>query len=313
MAAGPQMSGGTDEGVPGGPPPGHHRSPTALLTLAVVVLVLVVVVVLVVMKLTGTSTTPPPSNGPAPQALPAGTAAEVSGVPLSVFNAVGVSSPTVPVSRASAVSGQPLLTSGGRPEVLYVGAEFCAYCAAERWPLVVALSRFGTLSGLGTMQSSSNGAFPDLQTFTFATATYKSRYIAFASRERYSDQQNSAGTAFSDFQLLDPAEASVFDRYDVPAHTGQPRGTLAFVDVGNRYVSAGSSFSPSILAGLSRNQIANGLTDPKDPVTQAIVASANELSAQICAIDGQRPASVCTSLGLPATTTPPVTGPTASP
>ena len=224
---------------------------------------LVVVVVLVVVKLTGTSTTPPPSNGPAPQALPSSTAAEVTGVPASVFNAVGISSPTVPVSRARAITGQPPLTSGGRPEVLYVGAEFCPYCAAERWPLVVALSRFGTLSGLGTMQSNANGAFPNLQTLTFATTTYKSRYVAFVSRERYSDQQNSAGTAFVDFQLLDPAEASVFDRYDVPARTGQPKGTLAFVDVGNRYVSAGSSFPPSFLSGLSRNQIANGLIRPQ--------------------------------------------------
>ena len=32
-----------------------------------------------------------------------------------------------------------------------------------------------------------------------------------------------------------------------------------------------------------------GSSDPKDPVTQAVVASANELSAQICAIDGRRP------------------------
>ncbi len=311
MAAESDVSNETGPSVPGGP--GHRRSPTALLTLAVVALVLAVVVVLVVVKLTGTSTTPPPSNGPAPQALPSSTAAEVTDVPASVFNAVGVSSPTVPVSRAGDVAGQPPLTSDGRPEVLYVGAEFCAYCAAERWPLVVALSRFGTLSGLGTMQSSSNGAFPNAQTFTFATATYKSRYIAFVSRERYSDQQNSAGTAFLDFQLLDPAESSVFDRYDVPARTGQPKGTLAFVDVGNRYVLAGSSFSPSFLAGLSRNQIANGLTDPKDPVTQAVVASANELSAQICAIDGRHPASVCTSAGVDAAAPPSVTGPTASP
>jgi len=294
----------------GSPAPGTHRSPTALFTLAVVVLVLVIVVVLVIVKLVGSSTTSTPSNGPAPQAVPAGTLSEVTGVPASVFAAVGVSSPTVPVARARSLTGQPLLADGKKPEVLYVGAEFCPYCAAERWALVVALSRFGTLSGLGTMQASSSGAFSNVQTFTFATATYKSRYIAFVPRERYSDQQNSAGTAFSDFQKLDPAETSLFNHVDTTARTGQPKGTLPFVDLANRYVSAGAAFSPAVLTGLSRNEIAAALTDPKDPVTQAIVASANELSAEICAIDGQQPSSVCTSPGVAAASTPPASGPT---
>ena len=48
------------------------------------------------------------------------------------------------VSPLTATTGQPALTSGGKPEILYVGAEYCPYCAAERWAMVVALSRFGT-------------------------------------------------------------------------------------------------------------------------------------------------------------------------
>jgi hypothetical protein len=32
--------------------------------------------------------------------------------------------------------------------MLYIGAEYCPYCAAERWPLVMALSKFGTFSNL---------------------------------------------------------------------------------------------------------------------------------------------------------------------
>ena len=281
-----------------------------MFTLAVVVLVLVIVVVLVIVKLVGSSTATAPSNGPAPQAVPAATLSEITGVPASVFAGVGISSPTVPVAHGRPLSGEPSLVEGKKPAVFYVGAEFCAYCAAERWPLVVALSRFGTLSGLGTMQASSTGAFSNVQTFTFATVTYKSRYISLDSRERYSDQQNSAGTAFADFQKLDPADTLLFNRLDATARTGQPKGTLPFVDLGNRYVLAGSAFSPAILTGLSRNEIAAGLTDPKDPVTQAIVASANELSAEICTIDGQRPSSVCTSPGVAAASTPSAPGPT---
>ena len=43
---------------------------------------------------------------------------------------------------------------------------FAPYAAAERWPLVVALSRFGTFTQLGEVQSSPSTAFADLATFS---------------------------------------------------------------------------------------------------------------------------------------------------
>ena len=47
--------------------------------------------------------------------------------------------------------------NGGRlPVVFFYGAEFAPYAAAERWPLILALSRFGTFNQLGLMQSSSD-------------------------------------------------------------------------------------------------------------------------------------------------------------
>ena len=42
------------------------------------------------------------------------------------------------------------------PVVFFYGAEFAPYAAAERWPLILALSRFGTFHRLGLMQSSSD-------------------------------------------------------------------------------------------------------------------------------------------------------------
>src|SRR5438876_6623085 len=41
----------------------------------------------------------------------------------------------------------------GKPVVLYVGAQYCPFCAAERWALVLALSRFGHWAGLRPMRS----------------------------------------------------------------------------------------------------------------------------------------------------------------
>ena len=80
--------------------------------------------------------------------------------------------------RATPPSGSPRPTAAGaRPVVFFYGAEFAPYAAAERWPLIVALSRFGTFSQLGLMQSSSSVAFSDTPTFTFWHAKYSSVWI----------------------------------------------------------------------------------------------------------------------------------------
>ena len=65
--------------------------------------------------------------------------------------------------------------ASGKPIVLYVGGEFCPYCAAERWSPVVALSRFGTFSNLTLLRSSSTDMFPDTRTFSFAGSHYSSK------------------------------------------------------------------------------------------------------------------------------------------
>src|SRR5438874_585634 len=64
------------------------------------------------------------------------------------------------------LNGTPL-TKDGKPEVLYIGDEYCPYCAAERWAMAVALSKFGTFTGLRGIRSSSSDAFPSTPTLTF--------------------------------------------------------------------------------------------------------------------------------------------------
>ena len=66
----------------------------------------------------------------------------------------------------------------------------------------------------------------------------------------------------------------------------------------NRYVLNGASFAPPVLAGLSQNQIAGNLDTPASPLTQAVVTAANEITAAICAVDGDKPGAVCDSHGV---------------
>ena len=63
----------------------------------------------------------------------------------------------------------------------------------------------------------------------------------------------------------------------------------------NRYALSGAAFAPTVLAGVTQDQIAGYLTSPATPMTQALVTAANEITAAICAVDGSKPGSVCES------------------
>jgi Domain of unknown function (DUF929) len=291
--------------APGPAPPGDpgaatRRPATSLLTWGTVVLVLVIVIVLVVIKVTGTPSTSTPPGAPSPTPAPASVVKAVTGIPGAVYDAVGVKSSDVGLTPPSLLHGQPPLTRDGKPELVFVGNEFCPYCAAERWALVAALSRFGTFGNtLYATQSGANEAFPGTPTFTFDGTRYKSRYLAATLVEHFGDERNGAGTAYAVLERLTPQVETLLKKYDRRT-PGAPGGVVPFVDVANKAVVAGGQFSPSVLQQLTVNEIASGLSDAKDPATQAIVAAANYLSAVICGADGQLPARVCTSTGVSA-------------
>src|ERR1700677_3061319 len=241
-------------------PASEPASPTTLrhiprryLALGLIVVAIILLGALVLVRdNSGPSTTSTVETfSPAPSSL----VSTMTSVPASVYNAVGVSSPanpvqaprptgngTAPLWLATAGDGQPL------PVVFFYGAEFAPYAAAQRWPLILALSRFGSFSQLGLMQSSASTAFAGLSTFTFWNVSYTSKYLFLESVERYSS--------------LNPT---------------------------------GASFAPGVLAGLSQSQIAADLVTPASPLTQAVVAAANQITASICAVDNDKPGAVCDS------------------
>ncbi len=217
-------------------------------------------------------------------------------VPAPVFDSVGVTA-TLPLAVPTVLTGQPPLDSFGKPEVLFVGADFCPFCAAERWPLIVALSRFGHFTTLHNVQSAQLSVFPGIQTFSFVGASYSSRYVAFTGVELYSDSVDSQG-AFTQIATLTPAQSALVDRYGTGAGKGSRTGTLPFVDIDNVLVTSTSGFSPGVLEGHSQSAIAGDLSQPGNPVGQVIVASANYLTAGICRSTDQQPAPVCASAGV---------------
>jgi hypothetical protein len=282
-----------------------RRSRTAVFAWGAIVVIILGVVGLVTYALTHVST--PATVTQTALTSPAVLAA-VSTVPPATFDAVGVSVSGVDLTAPRVVAGQRQLTSGGLPEVLAVGAEYCPFCAAERWPLVVALARFGHFTVLHDATSSAQSVFPGTPTFSFDGVRYTSRYLALTGIELFSDQIGPDGT-FIRIARLSPAESAL-----VASFTGDPgsgSGSAPFVDVAGRMVATTSAFSPALLAGLSQSQVADDVakptatsgtapsgTGPALPVGQAILAAANQLTAGMCAATAQQPAAVCRSRGV---------------
>jgi hypothetical protein len=266
---------------------------TARFAWAAVAVLLVGVIALVVFALTGTPVTVRVVHRTAtsPAVLHS-----LATVPASAFNTVGVTAPGTGLTAPTVVTGQPRFRSvTGQPEVFFVGAEYCPFCASERWAVVVALSRFGTFGALDDMQSSNTSVFPGVQTFSFVHASYTSRYVAFDGVELYSNVPDTHGV-YTRIATLTSTQQGLVARYR--AAVGTAAEPFPFVDVGNLVVAPSAGFSPSTLERLSQGTIVDDLRQAVTPESRAIVASANYLSAGICSATQQQPASVCTSKGV---------------
>jgi hypothetical protein len=275
-------------------PDPRPRNRTARFAWTATVVILVAVVALMIYALSGSPSTPQVVHRTITSSDVVST---LAGVPPAVSDSIGVSSPRTPLVPPTVLTGQPSLRSGGKPEVLYVGAEFCSFCGSERWALIVALSRFGHFTDLRDMQSAPSSVFPGIQTFSFVGTTYASRYITFAGVELFSDVANANGV-FTRIAKLTPAQSAVVNRYGIAPPGGPSAGVLPFVDINNQMVTSTSGFSPAVIERQSQVAIAGELSQPDTATGQAIVASANYLTAGICAATGQQPASICTSKGV---------------
>ena len=287
------------------PAKSSNGRPAGLFTWLAIGLVVVIVATLVLVKVLGNS--PAAAGKGAFSPTDAATVAQLQGVPMSVFNTVGVTSPVVQVTAPIAVKGQPALTakdSAGAtvPEIFYLGAEYCPYCAAQRWSTIIALSRFGTWKGLGNMASYAHDTYPNTPTFTFVRASYTSKYVVFKSVEEYTNYLNAAGTNYQLLQTPTNAEMKLVQKYDTPKYikglTRADGNPIPFLSFDNKFLVSGASYSPDTLTNLTRSAIATGLTDPTSPVTDAIIASANYQTAAICSLTNNLPSNVCTSSGV---------------
>lgn len=256
---------------------------------AAVLVVVLIVGALVVAKLAG-------AGDGSKTATPAGKASAavvkaLRSVPTSVSDGIAAGGAQGGPKKISA----PVLTADGKPRVLYLGAEYCPYCAAERWPVALALSRFGTFTGLGSTTSSAEDVFPSTPTLSFHGATFSSPYVSFTGIETTTNKKE--GNGYEPLDTPSAEDAKLVNAYNKPPYVSSG-GAIPFIDVGGTYVSSGATYSPQLLADKTQEQIAAALKDPSSDIAKSVVGSANLFSAAICRTTGGKPAAVCTSSGV---------------
>jgi hypothetical protein len=243
------------------------------------ILVMVAVIVGVFIYLSNQSVSGPSSSGTAFKTI--------TNIKPSVLASVGTGSAS---NLMKPVNGAPPLTGPtGKPEFFYMGGEYCPYCAAQRWAIIVALSRFGTFSNVSQITSSED----NISTFTFHNSTYKSQYIDFVPVEASDNQGNT-------LEQPTPDQQQLVNTYDAPPYTdAQSKGSIPFIDIANRLVSSGAYYSPNVLVGHSWDDIANQIQDPSTDISKGVLGAANYMTAAICLATQNQPASVCSADPIP--------------
>ena len=194
---------------------------------------------------------------------------------------------------AQPISGAPL-KQGGKPEVFYVDAGYCPYCAAQNWALIVALSHFGKFSGLSTIRTHLYHGIPPIDGWMFYGSSFTSKYLAFVPVELWSGTLVSAKaspddrTSYRKLQKLTQAQQAVFNKYDTTR-------AVPFIDFGNHSVRTGSILDPSALEAQTWSQIASTVRYGRTGADQAILGAAGLLTAELWQLTGNRPASACPS------------------
>ena len=195
----------------------------------------------------------------------------------------------MPSSKRSKIIGKFVEVSkevtrrNGKLLVFFMGAEHCPFCAAERWAIVRALSKYGQWSGLKqTMSAARDESFLNLPTYDLTEATYTSPHVEFDSRE-IRDRE------FKPLQKLLKTEDKIVRKYN-------PERTIPFLLIGGRFMQLDAGFSPKIFIGHTFRQTETELKKIESEIRKTIDDEANIISALLC-VSGLPP-ELCKETGV---------------
>jgi thiol-disulfide isomerase/thioredoxin len=186
------------------------------------------------------------------------------------------------IGRFSEVSKETIKRNG-KLFIFFMGAEYCPYCAAERWAIVRALSKYGQWSGLKqTMSAARDEPFLNLPTYDLTEATYSSPNIEFVSRE-IKDRE------FKPLQKLLKTDEKLVRKCN-------PEKTIPFLLIGGRFMQVEAGFSPKIFIGHTFRQTETELKKIESDIRKTIDDEASIISALMCVVG--LPAELCKETGI---------------
>jgi hypothetical protein len=254
-----------------------------------VAVVIVVVAVIVGVNLAGGSKQKAVNGGSAPGAFALTQALfnQVADVPAKTLIAAAEAEPsgTQPPDKLPASNKVTLVD--GKPEVLFIGAEYCPYCAAERWALVMALAKFGTFSHVEGVFSSSTDTNANTPTFSLYHSGYTSPYLSFVPVETETRTE-------AQLQELTPAQNDIYTKWDVPPYvTVADEGSIPFVYIGGKYLITGVSYDASSIAGFQMLAAVTYMTSGTNTTSKNAEAVAGYLVSDLCTLTHNKPGAVC--------------------
>lgn len=251
----------------------RQRTQVIAASVAVIVVIIAVVVGVVISNR--------PKDAPAAASGGAAALATLEKLPATLFDKAPAPSPAQAPTK---LQGGTALTQDGKPKVLYIGAEYCPFCAMERWALIGALSRFGTFTGVTETTSSSTDVHPNTPTFSFKDAKFTSDVVAFQAIET----QDREGKPL---QTLDGENLALFQKFN-------PGGGIPWVTYGGTHATDGATVDANAFEGKTYDQIIAGIQDPTSDIGKTVTPAINMITAQICSQTDGKPANVCTSQGV---------------
>lgn len=235
------------------------------------------------------------TGAPAGSAQSASTVIEsVTTLPAALFDQVGEGTVLV---LPQAITDQGSLTEDGKPLIVYIGAEYCPFCASQRWPVVIALSRFGTFANLGMTHSANDDIYPNTQSFSFHRSSYTSDYLVFQGVELATNERE--GSDYAPLDTLTERQKQITDTLDAPPYA-ESSGAIPFMDLANKYILVGATYDVGILRDKSAEYISDALRDPDSTIAQSVLGTANLLTNYLCRLTGGQPGEVCESVAVQA-------------
>jgi hypothetical protein len=177
---------------------------------------------------------------------------------------------------------------------MFVCAEYWYKCAAERWALVMALSKFGTFTTLKGTTSSATGTSPKTPTFSFYGATYSSKYLTLVTDELETNTNVGEG----EYPLLQPPttqEMTMMNAWDRAPYTTITL-SLPFAYIGGKFLLTTAQYDASAISQKSFQAAASIMSTATSAVSRHAEAAAGYLVADFCALTHDQPTRVCSQV-----------------